>query len=53
MPGRRLGDIAAHYLVPVIDLAVQMRAEAGILREQISEIAHYDRVFLAPGAVTA
>ena len=39
-----LGDIAAHYLVPVLDLAVQMRAEDGILREQIGEIALY-----APG----
>jgi len=36
-----LGDIAVQYLVPVIDLAVQMRAEAGILREQLSEIAYY------------
>jgi len=39
-----LGDIAAHYLVPVLDLAVQMRAEDGILREQLGEIALY-----APG----
>jgi hypothetical protein len=39
-----LGDIASHYLVPVLDLAVQMRAENGILREQIGEIARY-----APG----
>jgi len=39
-----LGDIASHYLVPVLDLAVQMRAEEGILREQIGEIARY-----APG----
>jgi hypothetical protein len=39
-----LGDIAVHYLVPVLDLAVQMRAENGILREQIGEIARY-----APG----
>lgn len=39
-----LGDIAAHYLVLVLDLAVQMRAEEGILREQIGEIARY-----APG----
>ena len=36
-----LGDIATQYLVPVIDLAVQMRAEEGILREQLSEIAYY------------
>lgn len=36
-----LGDIASHYLVPVLDLAVQMRAEEGILREQIGEIARY------------
>jgi hypothetical protein len=36
-----LGDIAAHYLVPVIDLAVQMRASDGILQEQIGEIALY------------
>ncbi len=40
-----LGDIAAQYLVPVIDLAVQMRAEEGVLREQLSEIAYY-----APGS---
>ena len=39
-----LGDIASQYLVPVIDLAVQMRAEEGVLREQLSEIAYY-----APG----
>ena len=39
-----LGDIASHYLVPVLDLAVQMRAEGGLLREQIGEIA-----FFAPG----
>jgi hypothetical protein len=39
-----LGDIASHYLVPVIDLAVQMRADNGVLREQLSEIAFY-----APG----
>ena len=39
-----LGDIAAHYLVPVLDLAVQMRAENGVLREQLAEIALY-----APG----
>lgn len=39
-----LGDIATHYLVPVLDLAVQMRAENGILREQLGEIALY-----APG----
>jgi hypothetical protein len=39
-----LGDIAAHYLVPVLDLAVQMRAEEGVLREQVAEIALY-----APG----
>jgi hypothetical protein len=36
-----LGDIASHYLVPVLDLAVQLRAEHGILREQIGEIARY------------
>ena len=36
-----LGDIASHYLVPVLDLGVQMRAENGILREQIGEIARY------------
>lgn len=39
-----LGDIATHYLVPVLDLAVQMRAEDGVLREQLGEIALY-----APG----
>lgn len=36
-----LGDIASQYLVPVIDLAVQMRAEGTILLEQLSEIAYY------------
>jgi hypothetical protein len=39
-----LGDIAIHYLVPVLDLAVQMRAKNGILREQLGEITLY-----APG----
>jgi hypothetical protein len=39
-----LGDIASHYIVPVLDLAVQMRAVDGILRDQIGEIARY-----APG----
>jgi ThiF family len=36
-----LGDIANQYLVPVIDLAVQMRANDGVLLEQICEIARY------------
>lgn len=36
-----LGDIASQYLVPVLDLAVQMRAEDGRLLEQLCEIAHY------------
>jgi hypothetical protein len=36
-----LGDIAAHYLVPVLDLAVQMRSVDGILKEQIGEVALY------------
>ncbi len=36
-----LGDIATHYLVPVLDLAVQMRAERGKLQEQIGELACY------------
>ncbi|MGD0251528.1 MAG: ThiF family adenylyltransferase [Verrucomicrobiota bacterium] len=36
-----LGDMASHYLVPVLDFAVQMRAENGILREQIGEIGRY------------
>ena len=36
-----LGDIALHYLLPVLDLGVQMRAENGVLREQIGEIARY------------
>ena len=39
-----LGDIAAHYSVPVLDLAVQMSATDGRLREQVGEIARY-----APG----
>jgi|ERR1039458_601994 hypothetical protein len=37
-----LGDIASQYLVPVVDLAVQMRAEGGRLSEQLCEIAHYE-----------
>ena len=37
-----LGDIASQYLVPVLDLAVQMRAEGGALLEQLCEIAHYE-----------
>jgi hypothetical protein len=36
-----LGDLSYQYLVPVIDLAVQMRAEGGILTEQLCEIAQY------------
>ncbi|MDB6026424.1 MAG: hypothetical protein JWM68_2647 [Verrucomicrobiales bacterium] len=36
-----LGDIAVQYLVPVIDLAVQMRAEDSVLNEQLSEIAYF------------
>jgi len=40
-----LGDIASQYLIPVLDLAVQMRAEGGKLVEQLCEIAHYE-----PGA---
>lgn len=36
-----LGDIAAQYLVPVIDLAVQMRANKGQLLEQLCEVAYY------------
>jgi len=36
-----LGILATHYLVPVIDLAVQMRAEDCLLKEQIGEIAQY------------
>jgi hypothetical protein len=39
-----LGDIAIHYLIPVLDLGVRMRAEEGILREQAGEITKY-----APG----
>jgi hypothetical protein len=36
-----LGDIAAHYLVPVLDLAVLMRADEGVLTDQMGEIARY------------
>jgi len=36
-----LGDIAVHYLMPVLDLAVQMHAKDGVLREQLAEIALY------------
>lgn len=43
-----LGDIASHYIVPVLDLAVQMRAENGILREQVGEIGRYGPGFPCP-----
>jgi hypothetical protein len=36
-----LGDLANHYLLPVLDLAVQMRAENGRLTEQLAEVAYY------------
>lgn len=36
-----LGDLATHYLIPVLDLAVQMRAADGMLKEQVGEIARY------------
>ena len=36
-----LGDIATHYAVPVLDLAVQMGARDGMLNEQVGEIARY------------
>lgn len=36
-----LGDIATHYSVPVLDLAVQMAATDGVLSDQVGEIARY------------
>jgi hypothetical protein len=39
-----MGDLALHYLIPVLDLAVQMRASDGLLKDQVGEIARY-----APG----
>jgi hypothetical protein len=39
-----LGELATHYMVPVLDLAVQMSARDGLLREQVGDLARY-----APG----
>lgn len=36
-----LGDLSTHYLVPVIDMAVQMGAKDGVINEQVGEIARY------------
>jgi molybdopterin/thiamine biosynthesis adenylyltransferase len=36
-----LGDLSTHYLVPVIDMAVQMGAKDNILHEQVGEVARY------------
>jgi hypothetical protein len=36
-----LGDIAAHYLVPSIDVAVAMRAKTGKLKAQLTEICQH------------
>jgi hypothetical protein len=36
-----LGDIATHYQVPVLDLAVQMGCRDGMLTDQVAEIARY------------
>lgn len=36
-----LGDFASHYLLPCLDAAVLMRAEAGKLTEQVGELARY------------
>jgi len=36
-----LGDISTNYLIPVIDMAVQMGAEDGKLTDQVGEIARY------------
>lgn len=36
-----LGDIAAHYLVPSIDVAVTMRAKDGKLKVQLAEICQH------------
>ncbi|MGO8927145.1 MAG: HesA/MoeB/ThiF family protein [Limisphaerales bacterium] len=36
-----LGDLAAHYLLPSIDIAVTMRAKAGKLRVQLVEVCRH------------
>lgn len=36
-----LGDLSTQYLIPVIDMAVQMGAENGRLTDQVGEIARY------------
>lgn len=36
-----LGELSTHYLVPVLDLAVQMSSREGRLREQVGELARY------------
>ncbi|MEY4490023.1 MAG: hypothetical protein RIQ79_2531, partial [Verrucomicrobiota bacterium] len=36
-----LGDLALHYHIPVLDLAVQMRASDSIIKDQVGEIARY------------
>mgnify|MGYP003677455613 CR=1 FL=1 len=36
-----LGDLAIHYLVPFLDLAVQMGAKDGRLTDQVGEVAKY------------
>lgn len=36
-----LGDLAVHYQLPVLDLAVQMREENEALKDQVGEVALY------------
>ena len=36
-----LGDLSTHYLIPVIDMAVQMGSKEGRLTDQVGEIARY------------
>lgn len=43
-----LGDLASHYLLPSIDVGVRMRAKAGVLTEQVAEIAAYEPGYPCP-----
>jgi hypothetical protein len=36
-----LGDLSTHYLIPVIDMAVQMGSKDGRLTDQVGEIGRY------------
>ncbi|MCC7519902.1 MAG: ThiF family adenylyltransferase [Verrucomicrobiae bacterium] len=43
-----LGDLASHYLLPSMDVGVRMRAKAGVLTEQVAEIAAYEPGYPCP-----